>query len=222
MDKIVKKKRCVAVRRCIRSARAYAEYIPIFGIVFVYGLSTHKAAAAKFIIFWIVSLTPFLAGALIQPATSSVYGSDEFLVNLDKQFRNASALAFSVSFITPMIYLVMTRLKVITEYANLEEKVPHTKNLPRGIYLAIGFSALLYGTSLLTYTANSSNNTTWGIWKVMYDNNWIYIVYLFSLYFWYVSMLIDFYEKDPKSDYVERSRTDTDDFAQDFESRSPQ
>jgi ABC-type multidrug transport system fused ATPase/permease subunit len=208
-------KSCVRLRRGARKAIDFLAAIPVIGILFQYDVATHKASIAKFVIFWVVSILPYVVGAVIQPSTSQLISLDDFVDNVDKQFRSASALAFTVSFITPMIYLVLTRFKLLCEYAQLEAKVPETKNLPRGIYLSIILALFLMLCAVLTYTANYTNNNQWIFWKLMYNHNLIYALYFASLYLWYISMLIDLFDKDPKTNFLTKGRTDADDFSDD-------
>jgi hypothetical protein len=181
-------------------------HIPLLQSLTSFPVSSHKAAARKFAVLYVLTNLPVIFAAVLSPVPT---GETAVLANLATKLREALSISelfvYTAVFLTPVMYLIFERYSE-TQGSDVGERIREGfRGLFRG-YALVSFVSFL--TLLLTAVAFSSIKLEDEKFKHSFLNHYLVeysiIVYLFALYCWYLTLL----DEKSTGDFVDATRRD--------------
>ncbi len=188
---------------------------PLFSFV----VEQHKQAYPKFLVLWLISLSPILISAALSPkASNSPTNSYSFTDILSKSFSASEQFVFSTAFLPPIIYLVYERYREAELDSLSAGKLKLSmRRLFDGYWAVLIFAVFTLLITIVTFVSAKTN-------FLNMQSAYFYdiavasapICYGYSLYCWYLSIL----DAVPKpSHFVETNRNEEDNAADEFAER---
>ena len=177
----------------------------------------------KFAALWSISILPLLLAAMLCPIGENVgvvAGFSEFWSKLCSEFVGTHQFIYTVSFITPVVYLVFERFRhlegfVKSRKTKAEGRIKHT---PDGFGVILAWAVIIFVLTTAGYavsTTRSMRNAN--TFLDVISQATVVWVYLFALLCWYFTIL-DSTEITPADFSVAKKRNE-DEFSAEFNQR---
>jgi hypothetical protein len=183
----------------------------------------HQIAFKKFGVLWLISVSPLVLAALLSPIGSSTgftgYCS-EFFKQLVTEFNGTHQYIYTVSFIAPILYLVIERYSDFVAFwkSNRRKAQGAVKVPPEGFGVTLFWSFLVFLFTIAGYVAAATIDMR--AQKTILDSlsqSTVFIVYLFALFCWYFSILDS--TPPPISNFSSTKKKNEEDFTNAFNSK---
>ena len=176
-------------------------YVPFVRTLVWFNGSVHRSTFAKFASLWILSILPLVFSGLRGNVPPNVTAPVAFLERVRSEFNSTSLFVFAISFLVPMLYQFYERFAVFRNYGLSRKRAPKHYDTPPGYSCVLLGSVLVFALTAFAY-GNSGTGTTVLDWLV--GRGLVLVVYLYSIYCWYLTMLIDAHPRDPMEIVNER------------------
>lgn len=151
----------------------------------------HRAALEKFAVVWILTSLPILFAVFsskIPDGNTDV--TMKLLMKLKESIDSSELFVYTATFLTPIIYLIFEKYKESSENKPSEKLSEIFSTLFKGYKLTVFISVLLmiftaFGFGQIKADPDGYKDTFLGY----YLNNYVLVIYIFSLYCWYLSLL---------------------------------
>lgn len=169
--------------------------IPFWKPFISYDWDTHSAALRKFGILWLISILPLAFAALVSPMgkdLSAIGYIAQFWSHLVKEFNGTHQFIYTVSFITPVLYLVIEHNAQYVQFlkSNKRKAEGVVKFAPDGFGWVLFWSMIVFLFTTAAYavstTADLRDET---LFLDSISRSTVFIVYLFALLCWYFTIL---------------------------------
>lgn len=193
------------------------RHVPIINALLYFPKETHKKSIKKFFILWVFSSLPIIAAVIFSPVPEGDIGIlPKLILKLKDGISNTEQFVYAASFLSPVIYIAISRYFSNSGGAG-DRVVKVTSSVFDGytfIFIA-SFLVLLFtgmAFAVAKVDADSFQNTFFhaAIYKFPY------IVYLYALACWYISILDSEFEYNVYSGEYDKSDKNV---AADFSSR---
>lgn len=169
--------------------------IPFWRSFAYYPADYHTRALRKFIVLWIISILPLLVAALFSPAnpqTNSISSLIGFSKTLFAEFSGTHQFIYAVSFITPILYLVIEHNEQYVSFLRSKKrKVDDVlKIAPEGFGWILFWAVIVFLFTIVSYAAATTVELRQQ--KTILDSiseYTVYLVYIFALFCWYYTIL---------------------------------
>ncbi|MGJ7555084.1 hypothetical protein ACSFBI_13865 [Variovorax sp. RB3P1] len=167
------------------------SYVPLLQCLTYFPFPVHKAAFKKFFVLLLLTSLPVLFAAVLAPIPDGGAGGfDKLLAKLRDSITVSELFVYSAAFLTPILYLYYERYSELPSAQFAEKLVQEVKGIFKGYGLVALIALLLI---LFTAIAFSNIKTDSANFKQSFLHYYLakysLIVYLFSLYCWYLTLL---------------------------------
>ncbi len=197
--------------------------LPFWKSISCYSSHDRWKALPKFLIFWVISLSPLFLAAVLQqiPEKESVLGA--ICRKIVASFLARHQFIYAVSFITPIFYFFWERDSgLLKAFLSGKRSPAGLKLTPPGFGVVLIWSIFFFAMTTVTYAVTESHpkadktQTILEAWSEIIT----VVVYLFGLVCWYFMILDgsaspigDYYDQLKKDEAEEEKK------AQDFSDR---
>jgi len=164
------------------------HHIPLIQCLTHYSIEIHKKAAIKFIFLWLLTSSPIIVATILSPIPE---GEANVTLKLFAKLKEAISVSelfvYSATFLSPIIYMIVERY-----YESPEDKFGKrsVKGIFKGYRIIFLFSTLLMFSTAIGF---SNIKVDFNAFKISflgyYLTHFVLIIYLFSLYCWYLTLL---------------------------------
>lgn len=165
--------------------------IPLLQCLFFYPWDAHKTAIKKFFVLWLFTSLPIIFAAILSKIPEGNYGDTSgLLVKIKDSITVSELFIYTASFLTPILYMIFEKITSIPR-EEIGEKI--TKGI-RGIFTGYELVALIsFIIIIITAIAFGQIKTNEQYFRDTYLNHYLteysLIIYIFSLYCWYLTLL---------------------------------
>ena len=193
--------------------------IPIIKALFDFDKTTHMKAIRKFGILWFSATLPLILAVFLSTIPETRDSTLSELYNIAKNsFSVSEIFVYAAAFLSPVLYIIFERYhEASAEDKSKQKKMVNIRNIFPGYPTIFLLSALTLLATSISYSINRVAPNIFGdifLSKLISDG--AIVIYIFSLYCWYLSILDGL---RPSVDFVGASRRGERKLSQDFESR---
>ena len=186
----------------------HMQKIPFLQPLLWFDLSVHRGAFWKFAALWVLSVLPLVFSGLHASIPQGGSALREFISRVVSEFNSTSLFVYAISFLVPILYLLYERLQEYRLFAFSRESPPKHLELPPGYDLVLFVAFLVFVFTAFTYGSTTTGGT---VLDVVITWGGVVLVYLYSLYCWYLTMLMEALAKEPVS-FMEDRRSEEAEF----------
>lgn len=165
--------------------------VPIVNSLYFFSWKAHKIALPKFFILWFLSSLPIIISVFM----SDVPVGDgslffKFVSRLRSSFTPTDLFVYSAAFLTPLIYILIERYHRVESNEGFKDKVDEALKVFNGYGFNWFCSVFLLLLTAISFSSfNSVEDDFRQTFLYAFLSNWIFVIYTYSLYCWYLSIL---------------------------------
>lgn len=165
--------------------------IPLIQCLTHYPLETHKKALIKFIFLWFLTSFPVIVATILSPIPEGdINVTLKLFAKLKEAISVSELFVYSATFLSPIIYMIVERYYECPEDKSGKRSVA---GIFKGYRIILLFSILLMFSTAIGFSHIKVDANTFKIsFLGYYLTNSVLIIYLFSLYCWYLTLLDGF------------------------------
>lgn len=174
---------------------SFLRKVPFLNCLCYFSFKSHKKAALKLAVLWVITTSPIIISILLSDIDSSGNSTlPRVAVLIGRSVSTTDQLIYVAAFLTPIMYIWFDRMMVIinneenNNFSNTFKKANKSLIDGYGLIVLISIAIIFFvalGYGALKVDGNFFANTN--LAKIL--ESWSWYIYLFSVYCWYLSIL---------------------------------
>lgn len=192
-------------------------FIPLIQCLVHFPLDAHKVALRKFCTLWILTSFPVIVAVFLSPIPEGDSGVGlKLLSKLRDSITVSELFVYTATFLTPVFYIIYEKYQESSEPQIGERILESFKSLFRGYgFVALTSIVIMLLTAIAFGQIKAGSVDFQKSFLGYYLQNFSLLIYIFSLYCWYLTLLDGAW----RGDFVSENRNSEDKIVRNFAAR---